>query len=282
VLGDEVAELATKVVGGTHGAVPVADDSLCYQRGEVVGVAPAHTLNSNGNVGGAHGIVTKTDLGSNKVGLLLLLSSDRLGRVVLGLRGKVGKVLLGKVDELLVGNATSANEDHAVSSVVGLDVVLEISALDALDVLLGSENGAAEGLALESGGVKVVENNLLELLVHLFLLAENNITLALDGGGLELGVLEDIRENIDGGGDIVVESLGIVDGVFALSRHQYAASRCVSIRRNVPRCRRSGVRPCSQSRVPIAAGCASGCPVVSTSASCRPALPLAAFRVSIP
>ena len=52
-----------------------------------------------------------------------------------------------------MGDATSANEDHAVSGVVGLDVVLEIGALDALDVLLGSEDGAAEGLALESGGV---------------------------------------------------------------------------------------------------------------------------------
>ena len=62
-------------------------------------------------------------------------------------------MLLGEVDQLLVGNATSANEDHAVSGVVGLDVILEIGALNGLDVLLGSENGAAEGLALESGGV---------------------------------------------------------------------------------------------------------------------------------
>lgn len=126
-----------------------------------------------------------------------------------------------------MGNATSTDKDHTVSSVVGLDVVLEIGALDALDVLLGSEDGAAEGLALESGGVEVVENDLLKLLVYLFLLAENDITLALNRGGLELGVLEDIRENVDGGGDVVVESLGVVDGVFALSRHQYAASRCV-------------------------------------------------------
>lgn len=186
MLGDKVAELAAKVVRGAHGTIPVANNSLCYERSEVVGVAPADTLNGNGNVGSAHGVVTEADLGSNKVGLLLLLGGERLGRVVLGLRGKVGKVLLGEVDELLVGNATSTNEDHAVSSVVGLDVVLEVGALDALDVLLGSENGAAEGLALESGGVKVVEDNLLKLLVHLFLLAENDITLALDGGGLEL------------------------------------------------------------------------------------------------
>jgi hypothetical protein len=63
----------------------------------------------------------------------------------------------------------------------------------------------------------VVEDNLLELLVHLFLFAEDDITLALNGLGLELGVLEDIGENVDGGGDVVVEGLGVVDGVLALS-----------------------------------------------------------------
>lgn len=62
----------------------------------------------------------------------------------------------------------------------------------------------------------MVEDDLLELLVHLFLFAEDDITLALDGLGLELGVLEDIGENVDGGGDVVVEGLGVVDGVLAL------------------------------------------------------------------
>ena len=100
---DESAELAAKVGGVAHGAVPVANNSLCYERSEVVGVAPADTLNGNGNVGSAHGVVTEADLGTDEVGLRLLLGSGRLGRVVLGLRGEVGEVLLGEVDELLVG-----------------------------------------------------------------------------------------------------------------------------------------------------------------------------------
>jgi hypothetical protein len=125
-------------------------------------------------------------------------------------------VLLGEIDQLLVGNTSSTNKNHAVSGVVGLDVVLEVGALDGLDVLLGSKDGASEGLALESGGVKVVENHLLELLVNLLLFTENDITLALDGLGLEFRVLEDVGEDVDGGGDVIVESLGVVDGVFAL------------------------------------------------------------------
>ncbi|KAH8623407.1 hypothetical protein IG631_21886 [Alternaria alternata] len=277
VLRDEVAELAAKVVRGTHGAVPVTNDSLCDEGSEVVGVAPANTLNGNGDVGSAHGVVTEADLGTNEVGLRLLLGSGGLGRVVLGLRGEVGEVLLGEVDELLVGNTTSANEDHAVGSVVGLDVVLEIGALDALDVLLGSEDGAAEGLALEGSGVQVVKDDLLELLVDLLLLAEDDITLALDGLGLELGVLEDIGEDVDGGGDVVVEGLGVVDGVLALVGLIWGSLMiCVY---DVPRCRRSGARPCFLSRVPTAAGCASEFPVPSISPASLPFVPAIAIDV---
>jgi hypothetical protein len=111
--------------------------------------------------------------------------------------------------------------------------------------------------------VQVVEDNLLKLLVDLLLLAEDDITLALDGLGLELGVLEDVGEDVDGGGDVVVEGLGVVDGVLALSLDQYPSrTRVIRVAwLHVPKCRRSGGRPCFRSRAPAAAGCASGCPV---------------------
>ena len=220
VLRDESAELAAEVCRVAHGAVPVTDDSLGNEGSEVVGVAPADTLDGNGNVGATHGVVTEPDLGADELGLQLLLLGDDLVGVVLGLGGQVGKVLLGKLDELLVGNAASTDEDHAVGGVVGLDVVLEVGALDALNVLLGSENGASERLALVGGGVQVVENNLLELLVDLLLLAKDDVALALDGRRLELGILEDVGEDVDSGGDVVVEGLGVVDGVLALQIHQ--------------------------------------------------------------
>lgn len=153
-----------------------------------------------------------------------MLGDGAFGRVVLVFRWQVGEVLLGKLNHLLVRDATSANENHSVGGVVRLDVVLEVGPLDALNVLLGSEDGASEGLALESGSVQVVEDDFLELLVDLFLFAENDITFALDGLVLQLGVLEDIGENVDGGGDVIVEGLGVVDGVFALSCHQYPNS----------------------------------------------------------
>jgi hypothetical protein len=177
---DESAELAAEVGRVAHSAVPVSDDGLGDKGGEVVVVLPADTLNSNGDVGSGHGVVTDPDLRSNEVGLALKTAGGGVGLAVGVGVGKLGEVLFGQVDELLVGNATGANEDHAVGSVVSLDVVLEVAALDAANVLLGSENGAAQRLALESGSVQMVEHNLLQLLVNLLLFAQNYIALALD------------------------------------------------------------------------------------------------------
>lgn len=232
---NEGAELAAKVGGAAHGAVPVANNGLSDERGEVVVVLPANTLDGDGDVGSGHGIVTDPDFGADEVGLGLLSGGDR-GKTSRRSGGEAGEVLLGKLDELGVGDATSTNEDHAVSSVVGLDVALEVVTLDGLDVLLGSENGAAERLALVRGGVEVVENNLLELLVDLLLLTEDDITLALNGGALELGVLENVGQNVDGVRDVGVEGLGVVDGVLAL--FQIRTVVAAGQRANAPKCRR--------------------------------------------
>jgi len=83
-------------------------------------------------------------------------------------------------------------------------------------------------LLLEGGGVKVVENNLLELLLNLLGLAEDHIALTLDGGLLELGVLENVLEDIDALGNVLVQGLGEVDGVLAL---RLRVSRWVEERR---------------------------------------------------
>lgn len=215
---DQRAELTAEVRRVTHGTVPVTNDGLSDQAGEVVIVLPADTLNGKGNVSRGEGVVTESDFGANELGSALLLSLDGLGSRGQGLVGETTKVLLGKSDKLVVGDTTSANEDHAVSSVVGLDVIDQVVPGDGLDVLLGTEDGATKGLALESGGVEVVEDNLLELLVNLLLLTQDHIPLTLNGTGLQLRVLENVCEDVDGLRDVAVERLGIVDGVFSLRK----------------------------------------------------------------
>ena len=61
----------------------------------------------------------------------------------------------------------------------------------------------------------MVKDDLLVLLVDLLLLTDYDVALALDGGALELGVLEDVRDDIDGLRDVLAEALGVVDGLLA-------------------------------------------------------------------
>ena len=210
------AKLAAEEGGLAHSTVPVANDGLGDQTGEVVIILPADTLDGESNVSRRDGVVTETDLRADELGGALHLGSESLGGGGRGLAGEATEVLLGEADELLVRDATGTDKDHAVSGVVGLDVVDQVVPLDGLDVLLGTEDGATKRLALESSGVKVVENNLLELLVNLLLLTQDDVPLTLNGTGLQLRVLKDVCEDVDGLGDIVVEGLRVVNSVFPL------------------------------------------------------------------
>lgn len=71
------------------------------------------------------------------------------------------------------------------------------------------------GRTLESDRVQVVKDNLLILLLNLFLLPKNDIALPLNRRLFELGVLENVGENVDGLGHVLVERLGVVDGLLA-------------------------------------------------------------------
>ena len=61
----------------------------------------------------------------------------------------------------------------------------------------------------------MVEDDFLQLLVHLFLLTQNHVSLPFDRARLEFAVLKDVGEDVDGGWDVVVEGFGVVDGVFS-------------------------------------------------------------------
>jgi len=212
-LVDVAGELAALVRSVAESLVVVANDGLGDEGGEVVVVVPADTLNSNGDVGGGDGVVTDPDLGANEIRRLLGQKVGLGGRAG---GGKAAERLVGHLYELLVGDTTSTDENHAVGGVVVLDVVGELGAGDIADVLAGTEDGAAEGLALVCGGMEVIENNLLGLLLDLLRLAENDIAFPLDRRLLELGVLENILEDVDALGNVLVQGLCEVDGVLAL------------------------------------------------------------------
>lgn len=68
---------------------------------------------------------------------------------------------------------------------------------------------------LESDRVQVVKDNLLILLLDLFLLPKDDIALPLNRRLFELGVLENVGEDVDCLGHVLVKGLGVVDGLLA-------------------------------------------------------------------
>ena len=67
---------------------------------------------------------------------------------------------------------------------------------------------------LEGDSVQVVEDNLLHLLVHLLLLPENHVALAFNRRLLELGVLENVADDVDRLADVLAEALRVVHSLF--------------------------------------------------------------------
>jgi hypothetical protein len=68
---------------------------------------------------------------------------------------------------------------------------------------------------LERNGVKVIKDDLLELLVDLLLLPQDNVPLPLNRAALQLAPLQNIRDDLDTLANVLPEALGIVDGLLA-------------------------------------------------------------------
>ncbi len=146
-------------------------------------------------------------------------------------RRKLREILLGHLDELLVRETAGADENHAIGRVVVLDVVHKLGAGDVANILAGAEDGAAQRLMLIRRRVEMVKDDLLHLLLHLFGLAKDHVALPLDGGLLQLRVLQDVGQDVDALRDVAIEGFGEVDRVFALPAGQLCLPRRQQVER---------------------------------------------------
>jgi hypothetical protein len=141
VRGYNVAELGAEQWRSTESTVPVSEDGRHDEHRPVVGTSPSNGFDGKGDVQRVHGVVTDSDFGTGEYwcGSGLTAEGDR----VFG-SGEGSKVLLGELDELVVGDTTSTNEAHTVGSVVVADETGKVLSGHVLNVLLGAENGVTE------------------------------------------------------------------------------------------------------------------------------------------
>jgi hypothetical protein len=225
VLVDESAQLAAQVWRIAHCPIPVSHNGLRDERSEVVIISPADSLDGYCDMRCRNGVVSHPHFRTNEIGLALLFRRDlrsiRCGRS----RGEASEMLFGELDQVVVRYTPGADQYHTISSIVCLDVTKQVFSLNASDVLFGSKNCSAKGLVLVGCSVEMVEDDLVELLVHLLLFTKYDVPLSLDRCRLQFRILKDIGKDVDSPGNIGVEGFGIVDCVFALQ----PVSKTVSI-----------------------------------------------------
>jgi len=192
------------VNGSSVGSVVRTNHHLEDHEGVVVGISPASSLEGISEVSGGHVIITDADLRADEVsGLLNSLNA------VGSLGGDSREDLLSLSSESGVVDVTSSSDNHAGSNIVSLDVAVDVLLGDGLDVLLRTEDGARERRATVSGLVETVKDDLLHAGVNILHLTKNDRALSVHGILRDLGVEEDITEDIESLVDILLENLGI-------------------------------------------------------------------------
>ena len=131
--------------------------------------------------------------------------------------GRRGREVFGDLgDEGVVVEVAGGGEDHVARGEAAGVVVEDGGLVEAGDGLDGAEDGAAEGVALpEVLGEELVDEVVGVVLVHLDLF-EDDALLAGDVLGGEGGVEDEVGEEVECGGDVLVEDLDVeADGLFA-------------------------------------------------------------------
>ena len=121
-----------------------------------------------------------------------------------------------QVDEGVVLEVAGGGEDH-VACREALPIEADEGVLfEAADGFVGAEDGLAEGVVLpEILGKDLVDEVVGVVLVHLDLF-EDDAALAGDVLGGEDRVEDEVGEDVEGGGDVLVEDLDVeADGFFA-------------------------------------------------------------------
>lgn len=197
LLGDEFVEVRTGVLSSSRVNIEGADQRLENHESVVVRVRPGAAFESDGEL---DVLLVRVEDGG--------LRADELGGGNggnLSGRGEASESLGSEIDELLVLHSSSSDENHSVGGVVVLDVLEDVSSLDASDVLRWAKDGVTQRALLESDRVEVVENDLLVTGFDLLHFSKNHRTLSLNALLGEKRVLDNVGEKVDGLRNILLE-----------------------------------------------------------------------------
>jgi len=159
---------------------------------------------------------TEMDLLQIALGLETNGSASSRSRIAIGMLGgrQMAEFLLHQFENLLVGDVAGGGYEEVASSEPILETGAKTFAVKLADGLRSTKDRTAEGmLRPKAASEDIVEEILGIVEIHLDLF-ENDLALFLDVVGIELGPENQIRQDIEGDGQVLVKDLGVEADLF--------------------------------------------------------------------
>lgn len=129
-------------------------------------------------------------------------------------RLEVPKLLLRKIEHLLMGYVASGGDNDVVGRKPILEAAKKRFAAEIADGFGSAKDGAAEGMFRpEAAGEHVVEKIFGIVQIHLDFF-EDNLALFIDVAGIELGTKNEIGDDVECDGEMLVKDLGVEADLF--------------------------------------------------------------------
>lgn len=214
----EVTEVAVEGVVLSVGEVEVlsgvfvlsvfSQHSLENEEAVVVGVGPSWGLEEDANVDVGHLVVSHGQHGGGEIWLVSVLDFGSGGA------GKSTEMLLGELDELLVGDVTGTDDDDVGTDVVGSMEVDDLFLGDGADVFSYTEDRLAHHVVSVGGVVGGLDGGFHLVLLGLDAFSEDGLSFGFDLVGVVDGVGEHVSEDLNSLSEVLFEDGHAVRGVF--------------------------------------------------------------------
>jgi len=196
--------------------VVFTDNLVEESKGVVVFVSKAGSLEDNTDVDVGHFIISHVEKRGSEVWLV------STGSLALG--GEFTKSLFGKLDQLLVVNITSTNDDDVGTDVVGLVEVNKVFLGDVGDVFSDTSDGLSENVVSVRSVVDGLPGGFELILLDLDVFTVDGFTFSFDLVLVIDGVAENITEDLNSLSNLILEdSEGILGGFSASSSSDLAS-----------------------------------------------------------
>ena len=135
-------------------------------------------------------------------------------RVEMSGRLKVAKLLLREIEDLLVGNVARSGDDDVIGRKPILKTAKKRFAAEITNGFRSAEDGTTEGMfGPEAASKNVMEEIFGIVQIHLDFF-EDDLALFINVAGIELGTKDEIGDDVESNGEMLVEDLGVEADLF--------------------------------------------------------------------